>query len=102
MPIPTAGGSCRDQNHRRALQSLLSAPARDAVCLLRFLGVGLQNIVDRVVRAYGAEVSEPTQERLFNYIRLLASTGIPDEKLPMFGRAYLREILKPNSRYTGC
>jgi hypothetical protein len=65
-------------------------------------GVGLQNIVDRVVRAYGAEISGPTQEKLFNYIRLLASTGIPDEKLLIFGRAYLREILKPNPRYTGC
>ena len=77
-----------------------------AVCLLRlasvFLDVGLQNIVDRVVRAYGAEVSGPMQEKLFNYIRLRASTGIPDEKLLMFGRAYLREILKPNPRYTGC
>jgi hypothetical protein len=76
------------------------------VCLLRFvsvfLGVGLQNIVDRVVKAYGAEVSGPTQEKLFNYVRLLASTGVPNEKLLMFGRAYLREILKPNPRYTGC
>ena len=61
-----------------------------------------ENIVDRVVRAYGAEVSGPTQEKLFNYIRLLASTGIPNKKLLMFGRAYLREILKPNPRYTGC
>jgi hypothetical protein len=54
------------------------------------------------VRSYGAEVSGPTQEKLFNYIRLLASTGITDEKLLTFGRAYLREILKPNPRYTGC
>jgi hypothetical protein len=71
-------------------------------CVSAFFGVGLQNIVDRVVRSFGAEVSGPTQEKLFNYIRLLASTGIPDEKLLMFGRAYLREILKPNPRYTGC
>jgi hypothetical protein len=54
------------------------------------------------VRSYGTEVSGPTREKLFNYIRLLASTGIPDEKLLTFGRAYLREILKPNPRYTGC
>ena len=43
-----------------------------------FFGVGLQNIVDSVVRSYGAEVSEPAQEKLFNYIRLLASTGVTD------------------------
>ena len=62
----------------------------------------LQNIVDSVVRSYGTEVSEPAQEKLFNYLRLLASTGITDEKLLTFGRAYLRELLKPDPRYTGC
>jgi hypothetical protein len=101
---------------RKAISPSLRAPAavliltaeqsNAAVRLLRcvgvFFGVGLQNIVDRVVRSYGAEVTGPTQEKLFNYIQLLASTGIPDEKLLAFGRAYLREILKPNPRYTGC
>jgi len=71
-------------------------------CVYVFFGGGLENIVDSVVRSYDAEVSEPTQEKLFNYIRLLASTGISDEKLLTFGRAYLREILEPNPRYTGC
>ena len=75
---------------------------RSLRCVNVFFGVGLQNIVDSVVMSYGAEVSGPTQEKLFNYIRLLASTGIPDKKLLMLGRAYLREILKPNPRYTGC
>ena len=85
---------------------LTAEQSNGAVRLLRcvrvFFGVGLRNIVDRVVSSYGAEVSGPTQEKLINYIQLLASTGIPDEKLLMFGRAYLREILKPNRRYTGC
>jgi hypothetical protein len=81
---------------------LSNAAVRSLRCVSVFLGVGLQNIVDKIVRSYGAEVSQPTQEKLFNYIRLLASTGIPDEKLLTFGRAYLREILKPNPRYTGC
>jgi hypothetical protein len=90
---------------RKAISPSLRAPAavlvltaeqsNAAVRLLRcvsvFCGVGLQNIVDRVVRSYGAEVSGPTQEKLFNYIRLLASTGIPDEKLLAFGRAYLEK-----------
>ena len=58
-----------------------------------FFGVGLQIVWGR---------SGPTQEKLFSYIRLLASTGIPDEKLLMFGRAYLREILERDPRYTGC
>ena len=75
---------------------------RSLRCVYVFFGVGLENIVDSVVRSYGAEVSGPTQEKLFNYIRLLASRGVSDEKLLTFGRAYLREILEPNPRYTGC
>ena len=75
---------------------------RSLRCVYVFFGVGLENIVDSVVRSYGAEVSGPTQEKLFNYIRLLASTGVSDKKLLTFGRAYLREILEPNPRYTGC
>jgi hypothetical protein len=75
---------------------------RSLRCVGIFFGVGLQNIVDRIVSSYGAEVSRPTREKLINYIQLLASTGITDEKLLTFGRAYLREILKPNPRYTGC
>jgi hypothetical protein len=79
-----------------------NAAMRSLRCVSVFFGVGLQNIVDMVVRLYGAEVSGPPQEKLFDYIQLLTSTGIPDEKLLAFGRAYLREILKPNPRYTGC
>jgi hypothetical protein len=89
-----------------AVPDLTAEQSNGAVRSLRYVcvfsGVGLENIVDSVVRSYGAEVSEPTQEKLFNYIRLLSSTGITDKKLLMLGRAYLREILKPNPRYTGC
>ena len=89
-----------------AVPDLTAEQSNSAVRSLRcdyvFFGVGLENIVDSVVRSYGAEVSEPTQEKLFNYIRLLASTGVSDEKLLTFGRAYLREILEPIPRYTGC
>jgi hypothetical protein len=64
--------------------------------------VALKNIVDRVVSSFGYEVSEPTQEKLLNYIRLLASTGKTEEQLLRFGMAYLKEILEPDPRYTGC
>jgi hypothetical protein len=67
-----------------------------------FGGVALKNIVDRVVSSFGYEVSEPTQEKLLNYIRLLASTGKTEEQLLRFGMAYLKEILEPDPRYTGC
>ena len=62
----------------------------------------MDNIVNSVVRSYDGEVNGPSQERLLNYIRLLASTGKTDEQLVVFGTAYLREILEPDPRYSGC
>jgi hypothetical protein len=62
----------------------------------------LDNIVDSVVSSYSGEVSGLTQEKLLNYIRLLASTGKTDEQLLLFGTAYLQEVLEPDPRYTGC
>jgi hypothetical protein len=62
----------------------------------------LDNIVDSVVSSYSGEVSGLTQEKLLNYIRLLASTGKTDEQLLLFGTAYLQEALEPDPRYTGC
>jgi len=62
----------------------------------------LDNIVDSVVSSYSGEVSGLTQEKLLNYIRLLASTGKTDEQLLLFGSAYLQEVLEPDPRYTGC
>jgi hypothetical protein len=61
----------------------------------------LHNIVDSVVNSYNGEVSRLTQEKLLNYIRLMASTGKTDEQLLAFGTGYLREILKPDPRYSG-
>ena len=61
----------------------------------------MDSIIDSVVSSFGREVCGPTQEKLLNYIRLLASTGKTDEQLLTFGTAYLREILEPDPRYTG-
>jgi hypothetical protein len=33
---------------------------------------------------------------------MLASTGKNGRQLERFGKAYLREILKPDPRYSGC
>jgi hypothetical protein len=62
----------------------------------------LDNILNSVVSSYGGEVSGLIQERLLNYIRMLASAGKTDEQLLAFGTAYLREILEPDPRYSGC
>lgn len=61
----------------------------------------LHHIVDNVVRSYNGEVSGLTQQKLLNYMRLLASTGKTDEQLQAIGTAYLREILDPDPRYSG-
>ena len=68
----------------------------------RFCGVALKNIIVCVVSLHGAEISELTQNKLLNYIQLLASTGKTDEQLLSFGAAYLKEILEPDPRYSGC
>jgi hypothetical protein len=63
----------------------------------------VKNIVENVVNSHGHEVSGPSKQRLLKYIRLLASTGIADEQqLLVLGKAYLKEISQPDSRYTGC
>jgi hypothetical protein len=62
----------------------------------------LQSVVDSVMSSHGAEVSGPTQQKLLNYLQLLASTGIGDDQLIVLGSAYLQEIVQPDPRYSGC
>jgi hypothetical protein len=73
------------------------------IALLKSIcGGDLRGIVDSVVISHGAEVNGPTLAKLLNYLQLLASTGISDDRLVTFGSAYLKEILEPDPRYTGC
>ena len=60
----------------------------------------MNEILDRILSDRPAAVE--TRERVKNYIGLLASTGIADRQLLRYGKAYLRELLAPDSRYTGC
>ena len=66
------------------------------------LVVDLGEIASSIVHSYAGGVSEGTQERLLNYVRLLASARKTDEQLVALGTAYLREILDPDRRYSGC
>jgi hypothetical protein len=52
-----------------------------------YLGAGVNDIVDSVLRSYGGSVSEPTQDKLLNYVKLLASAGKTKEQLLNFGSA---------------
>jgi hypothetical protein len=62
----------------------------------------MNNIADAVLRSLGCDVNELTHRKVCNYINLLASTGKSEEQLVFLGRAYLKEILNPDTRYSGC
>lgn len=63
----------------------------------------MNQVLDDVVRSLeGAVVEEAVLRRVRNYIRLMASTGQSNEQLVILGQAYLKEILQPDPRYSGC
>jgi hypothetical protein len=68
----------------------------------RLAGAFLNDIVDSVLSTYGSSVSAATRQRLFQYITLLASAGKTRKQLQRLGVAYLREVIEPNPRYSGC
>ena len=61
----------------------------------------MNDIVEKVLSSVGQDVSD-AREKLRKYLGLLASAGKTDEELLDFGTAYLKEILEPDARYSGC
>jgi hypothetical protein len=61
----------------------------------------MDHIVERVLSSYGSDVST-IREKVSSYLSLLASAGKTDEELFAFGTAYLKEVLEPDPRYSGC
>jgi hypothetical protein len=62
----------------------------------------MNNIADAVLRSLGCDANELTHRKVRHYIDPLASTGKSEEQLIFLGRAYLKEILNPDARYSGC
>ncbi|KJC53654.1 hypothetical protein UP10_41970 [Bradyrhizobium sp. LTSPM299] len=62
----------------------------------------MNDIVERVLSSASHPVGAEARERVAQYIVLLASTGKTSRDLERFGKAYLREIMKPDPRYSGC
>jgi hypothetical protein len=62
----------------------------------------MNDIVDRVLSSANPSVGPEARDRVAKYIGLLASTGKTRSQLERFGKAYLREILEPDPRYSGC
>jgi hypothetical protein len=62
----------------------------------------MDDIVDRVLSSASHSVGPDAREKVIKYIGLLASTGKTGRQLERFGKAYLREILEPDPRYSGC
>jgi hypothetical protein len=61
----------------------------------------MDDIVERVLNSYGGDVST-IREKVSSYLSLLASAGKTDEELFAIGSAYLKEVLEPDPRYSGC
>jgi hypothetical protein len=62
----------------------------------------MKDIVERVLHSCDREVARSARGKISNYIGLLASTGKTDEQLVALGAAYLKELLEPDARYSGC
>jgi hypothetical protein len=61
----------------------------------------MNDIVERVLSSAGHSVDLGAREKVRNYIGLLASTGKTSRQLERLGKAYLKQILEPDHRYSG-
>jgi hypothetical protein len=61
----------------------------------------MNDLVEKILSSYSEDVTG-AREKVRNYLNLLASTGKTEQQLLAFGTAYLKEILEPDSRYSGC
>jgi hypothetical protein len=66
----------------------------------------MPDIVDHILQIYAAELGceflEFSREKVSRYIETLASTGKDSGQLTEYGLAYLKELHRPDPRYTGC
>ena len=66
----------------------------------------MPEIVDHILQIYAGELDseflEASREKVSRYIATLASTGKDSGQLTEYGLAYLKELYRPDPRYTGC
>ena len=96
-PVPT-----RLPYHRDSIDALLDECCTALIAARARIGAPYMNkLVEAVLSSYGKDVSF-ARERVSHYLDLLASAGKTEEQLLAFGIEYLKEILEPDSRYSGC
>ena len=61
----------------------------------------MNELVERILGSFAADVSG-LRQKVRNYLGMLASTGKTDDQLFALGTAYLKELLEPDTRYSGC
>jgi hypothetical protein len=61
----------------------------------------MNDIVEKVLSSADHSADLEAREKVRNYINLLASTGKTNRQLERFGKAYLKQILEPDHRYSG-
>ena len=64
-------------------------------------GMRLDDLVQAILKSHDQDLMS-TRKKLTNYLRLLLSTDMNDKQLVVFGRAYVKELREPDSRYSGC
>jgi hypothetical protein len=62
----------------------------------------MNEIVEKILTGYAGDVND-ARAKVKRYLSPLASVGKSDEEqLLVIGTAYLKEMLEPDYRYTGC
>jgi hypothetical protein len=91
-----------------AIRILLTREGLNAALQKLQCEVGVMDeLVAGILRTLGQEMHpdflEASRAKVARYIETLASTGKRDPaQLTIYGRAYLKELQKPNPRYSGC
>ena len=68
----------------------------------RYRSALMIDLVDKVLSSANRPVGADAREKVINYVSMLQSTGKSRKDLERYARAYLKEILEPDRRYSGC
>jgi hypothetical protein len=66
-----------------------------------YCSANMNEIIDKILRSADPDAGFEAREKVKNYIGLLASAGKSPMELEAYGIAYLKEISKPDFRYSG-
>jgi hypothetical protein len=63
----------------------------------------MTDVLTAIVRAYGRDLDHESSLKIRRYLNTLSSAGRADSReLTEYGLAYLKELERPDRRYSGC